>query len=869
MALVVYVFATVLMLAAGLKETLVATGQPDNVIMIRRGSQTEVQSGIDRPSAAIVETFPEIATGEDGRKLMSKEPVVLINLPKRETGKPVQRRHSRRHARTASTLRPQVRIVEGRMFRPGTSEIIAGRAIAQGFRGAAIGETLRFAQRDWTVVGVFDAGRTGFNSEIWGDAEQLLQSFRRAGLLGARVPPRPTRRASTPSSAAIESRPRLQLEAKPEQQFYADQSEALAKFISYLGTTISVIFSIGAIIGAMITMYASVASRTAEIGTLRALGFSRLSILAAFLVESLLLGFVGGAVRLVRGVVHADGADLDDELPDVLRDRVHVHADAPRSSSRRSASRCSWGSSADSCRRRAPRACRSSMRPARCMTKLRTMRALRAHRRGALAAAVPLGVAGTRWRACASCSSTPFARRRVPPTSSCASASTATARATSTARTRTLGLVEDYLHVYGVITPEARATPASAQRRAALSRRARASAARVARARAHRAPRRDASARPRRARTPYHDQRLGQRLGRDDARARSAALSRQARTSRGAPTASRCMRSRRALAPSRSPADARAGDPVAAARSLRAVARAELPRAGADGDRELAVAGACARARSRRSRKRDDVAAHRRRRRDVAHAGGRDARAKSATQRVRFLAPFDPVVWDRRRFERFWGWEYRLEAYTPPAKRKFGYYALPLLWRDDVIGWVNAQARDGSLHRRARLSCARRRRAPHSGASSTEEVERLRDLRRRGIAPSFADAHLQRRRCSPSRRPIWGSTWLAITFQLGVVAPELSVAYRFALASAIVAAWCLATGDRCASRAASTCGSSAMGATFFGFNYIGVYWAERYVASGLVAVVFSTIVFMSPIGMRVVLRRAPDRCARWWRRRWA
>ena len=99
MALVVYVFATVLMLAAGLKETLVATGQPDNVIMIRRGSQTEVQSGIDRPSAAIVETYPEIATGEDGRKLMSKEPVVLINLPKRETGKPVQRRHSRRDAR--------------------------------------------------------------------------------------------------------------------------------------------------------------------------------------------------------------------------------------------------------------------------------------------------------------------------------------------------------------------------------------------------------------------------------------------------------------------------------------------------------------------------------------------------------------------------------------------------------------------------------------------------------------------------------------------------------------------------------------------------------------------------------------------------
>jgi ABC-type antimicrobial peptide transport system permease subunit len=296
MALVVYVFATVLMLAAGLKETLVATGEPDNVIVIRRGSQTEVQSGIDRPSAAIVETYPEIATGEDGRKLISKEPVVLINLPKRESGKP-----SNVVIRGATpiglALRPQVRIVEGRMFRPGTSEIVAGRAIAQGFRGAAIGETLRFAQRDWTVVGVFDAGRTGFNSEIWGDAEQLLQSFRRVSFSALVF------RLTDPASLDavkrnIEADPRLQIEAKPEQQFYSDQSEQLAKFISYLGTTISIIFSIGAIIGAMITMYASVASRTSEIGTLRALGFSRLSILVAFLLEALLLGLVGGVIGL-------------------------------------------------------------------------------------------------------------------------------------------------------------------------------------------------------------------------------------------------------------------------------------------------------------------------------------------------------------------------------------------------------------------------------------------------------------------------------------------------------------------------------------------------------------------------------------------
>jgi putative ABC transport system permease protein len=297
MALVVYVFATVLMLAAGLRETLVGTGQPDNVVVIRRGSQTEVQSGVDRPSAAVVEALPDIATGEDGTRLLSKEPVVLINLPKRESGSPsnVVIRGVTEHG---LTLRPQVRIVEGRMFRPGTSEIVAGRSIASGFRGTGLGETLRFAQRDWTVVGVFDAGRTGFNSEIWGDAEQMLQAFRRTAFSSVIF------RLADPDrfediKRTLESDPRLTLEAKRETQFYADQSEQLAKFISYLGTTISVIFSIGAIIGAMITMYASVASRTAEIGTLRALGFTRTAILTAFLGEALLLGLVGGVIGLV------------------------------------------------------------------------------------------------------------------------------------------------------------------------------------------------------------------------------------------------------------------------------------------------------------------------------------------------------------------------------------------------------------------------------------------------------------------------------------------------------------------------------------------------------------------------------------------
>ncbi|MEO9137023.1 MAG: ABC transporter permease [Casimicrobiaceae bacterium] len=301
MALVVYVFATVLMLSAGLEQTLIATGQADNVVVIRRSSQTEVQSGVARLQAGIVESLPQIALAADGRPLVSKEPVVLINLPKRTSGKPANV-VIRGVTAAGLTLRPQVKLVEGRMFRPGTAEVITGRSIADGFQGAALGETLRFASRDWTVVGVFDAGHTAYDSEIWGDAEQMLQAFRRTGYSSILFKLNDPNQFEAVKSA-IENDPRLTLEAKRETRFYAEQSEALSKFISYLGTAISIIFSIGAVIGAAITMYASVASRTNEIGTLRALGFSRAAILSAFLGEALLLGLIGGIVGLAAASV--------------------------------------------------------------------------------------------------------------------------------------------------------------------------------------------------------------------------------------------------------------------------------------------------------------------------------------------------------------------------------------------------------------------------------------------------------------------------------------------------------------------------------------------------------------------------------------
>ncbi len=296
MALVVFVFATVLMLEEGLRQTLVETGSADNVVVIRRGSETEVQSGVERAQAAVVESLPQVALGEGGAPLMSKETVVLISLLKRGTDKPANV-IIRGMAANGLLLRPQVRIAAGRMYRPGAAEVVAGRSIADRFEGGGLGETMRFGGRDWQVVGVLESGRTGFDSEIWGDAEQLMAAFRRP-VFSSLLLRLNSVEGFDALRQAMEDDPRIKLEAKRESQYYADQSEVLARFIRYLGVTLSVIFSLGAIIGAMITMYAAVATRVGEIGTLRALGFRRGSVLAAFLAESLMLGLIGGLVGL-------------------------------------------------------------------------------------------------------------------------------------------------------------------------------------------------------------------------------------------------------------------------------------------------------------------------------------------------------------------------------------------------------------------------------------------------------------------------------------------------------------------------------------------------------------------------------------------
>lgn len=296
LALVVFVFATVLMLDAGLKRTLVTTGEYDNVVVIRKGSETEIQSSIPRADANIIEMNPAVALGPGGRPLAAKETVVLISL-NRSGSEQASNVIIRGTSAGGLQLRPQVKMTQGRLFRPGSSEIIVGSNIAKGYDGTRIGERLRFAQREWTVVGAFDAGASGFDSEVWGDADQLMQSFRRLSY-SAMVLKLADSGLFERFKSAIDADPRLSGEVKREQVFYSDQSRALSTFISILGLTLTAIFSIGATIGAMITMYASVSNRVAEIGTLRALGFKRASVLGAFLLEALLLGLAGGVLGL-------------------------------------------------------------------------------------------------------------------------------------------------------------------------------------------------------------------------------------------------------------------------------------------------------------------------------------------------------------------------------------------------------------------------------------------------------------------------------------------------------------------------------------------------------------------------------------------
>jgi putative ABC transport system permease protein len=296
-ALVVFVFTAVLMMAYGIQKTLKATGQPDNVIVTRKAANGEISSLVDGETQDIVRTLPHIAIDKNGKQIISKEPVVIINLEKISGG--MSNVTVRGVSDVVFELRPQVKIIEGQMFNFGLRELIVGSGVTGKFKGAAIGDEVKFAGDSWKIVGIFNSDGSGFDSEMWGDSQALLNAFNRGSTVSSM-----TLKLDDPSNfedfkKQFEFDRRLQqFEPKIEQDYFEEQSEFMAAFIRIIGLVITIIFSVGAMIGAAITMYAAVANRTVEVGTLRALGFKRRSILFVFLIESLVIAITGGFIGI-------------------------------------------------------------------------------------------------------------------------------------------------------------------------------------------------------------------------------------------------------------------------------------------------------------------------------------------------------------------------------------------------------------------------------------------------------------------------------------------------------------------------------------------------------------------------------------------
>jgi len=289
-AMVVFVFAAALMMAYGVEKTLVSTGSAENIKILRQSSQGEISSIIDGDTQNIIRALPHIAKGNDGNLLISAEPVVIINLAIKSGG--MSNVTVRGVSQPVYQLREQVKLIEGRLFNPSLRELIVGKSINSKFEGAQIGSKVKFAGDNWEIVGLFEADGSGFESEMWGDSQQLLNAFNRESSVSTLTLKLDDMANFEEFKRAFETDKRLkEFEPKIEQKYFEEQSEILATFIRVLGIFITVIFSFGATIGATITMYSAVANRTVEIGTRR-------SILTAFLFEALLTSLVGGIIGL-------------------------------------------------------------------------------------------------------------------------------------------------------------------------------------------------------------------------------------------------------------------------------------------------------------------------------------------------------------------------------------------------------------------------------------------------------------------------------------------------------------------------------------------------------------------------------------------
>jgi putative ABC transport system permease protein len=287
------VFVAMLSLARGFRATLVSSGSEDNAIVMRAGATSEMMSGVDLDAVKIIQDAPGVAHAPEG-PLVTSEVVAVAPFPLLSTGTDANVQ-VRGVSANVLTIRKNVKIVEGRMFQPGLSELIVGRNASHTYTGLTLNNKVRFGGGNWTVVGIFDAGGSAFDSEVWTDARVLDDVYKRPTNVFQSV----TVHLNGPESMqafkdSVTSDPRLNVQASREVDYYAKQSRTMTTLITVLGGLVAGVMAIGAIFGALNTMYSAVAERSREIATMRALGFGGPSVVFSFLIEALLVSFIGG-----------------------------------------------------------------------------------------------------------------------------------------------------------------------------------------------------------------------------------------------------------------------------------------------------------------------------------------------------------------------------------------------------------------------------------------------------------------------------------------------------------------------------------------------------------------------------------------------
>jgi putative ABC transport system permease protein len=291
---VVAVLVGVLSIAAGFKQAMTVSGAPDAAVVLRSGADSEMVSGLGRDETRVIADSPGVAHTTQG-SLSSAELFVIINVPKRSTGTDANV-PLRGVEASALQVRDQVKIVQGRMFDWGKNEVIVGSGAAQEFAGLELGSTLKVGRYEWPVVGIFSANGGVAESEIWTDAKVLQDAYHRGDSFQSVYVKLNSPGAFQEFKDSLTSNPQLSVKVVRQSEYYAEQSQTMTRLITTLGFWIAFLMAVGAVFGALNTMYSAVSTRTREIATLRALGFGRGAVVVSLMIESLLLALAGGAI---------------------------------------------------------------------------------------------------------------------------------------------------------------------------------------------------------------------------------------------------------------------------------------------------------------------------------------------------------------------------------------------------------------------------------------------------------------------------------------------------------------------------------------------------------------------------------------------